>query len=94
MSKFNKLITKIGVDKVAHFGIGGLITAIVYVLSTGGIEYSNIEKLIQGLFMTLVVFVISLIKEHQDDKFDWFDVLAGVLGSLFMVGIISITFLF
>ena len=94
MSKFNKLITKIGVDKVAHFGIGGLITAIVYVLSTGGIEYSNIEKLIQGLFMTLVVFVISLIKEHQDDKIDWFDVLAGVLGSLFMVGIIAITFLF
>ena len=91
---FNKIITKIGLDKITHFSVGALISAIVYILSTGAYEYSNIEKLIQSSFMVLFVFTISVIKESHDNKFDWFDVLAGVLGSIFIVGIISITFLF
>lgn len=94
MSKLNKIISKIGVDKVAHFAVGAMIVTFVYIISTGIAEYSNGEKILQTSFVTLFVGALSAIKESNDDKFEWKDILASVLGGLLTVGIVAFTFIF
>lgn len=80
---FNELITKIGVDKLLHFSIGGLITAlltIIVVLQEGYVDASIIAFPFIGL---IPVAVLSWFKEEViDDDFSWMDILASVLGAV------------
>lgn len=72
----------LGIDKIAHFGVGGLICAM----------FTFVAMLQDGIFgwqaMTVpfigyvVVFIISLIKEAiVDSEFNWWDILAAMVGS-------------
>ena len=80
---FNQLITKIGVDKLLHFSIGGLITAlltIIVVLQEGYVDASIIAFPFIGL---IPVAILSWFKEEViDDDFSWMDILASVLGAV------------
>ena len=80
---FNELITKIGVDKLLHFSIGVLITAlltITVVLQEGYVDASIIAFPFIGL---IPVAILSWFKEVViDDEFSWMDILASVLGAV------------
>lgn len=80
---FNELITKIGVDKLLHFSIGGLITAlltIIVVLQESYVDASIIAFPFIGL---IPVAILSWFKEEViDDDFSWMDILASVLGAV------------
>ena len=70
-------------DKIAHFGIGGIIgatIAIVITLARGDYGW------VAGAYPFIshaIVFILSVIKEKfMDDEYDWLDILASVLGSI------------
>lgn len=77
------IINRIGIDKIAHFGIGGLCAAWAVILALTlcrGVMWWNL--LGYGMIGILVAIILSLIKEFIDDKFDKWDILAGVLGAV------------
>lgn len=80
---FNELITKIGVDKLLHFSIGGLITALFTIVATlqeGYVDTSIIAFPFIGL---IPVAMFSWFKEAViDSEFSWMDILASVLGAV------------
>ena len=80
---FNELITKIGVDKILHFSVGGLIVAlftIVAILQEDVIDATTIASPFIGL---VPVAMLSWFKEAViDDDFSWMDILASVLGAV------------
>ena len=74
---------KVGMDKIAHFGIGGIIgatIAIVITLARGDYGW------VAGAYPFVahaIVFILSFIKEKfMDEEFNWLDILASVLGSI------------
>ena len=74
---------RIGMDKIAHFGIGGIIgatIAIVITLARGDYGW------VAGAYPFIshaIVFILSFIKEKfMDDEYNWLDILASVLGSI------------
>lgn len=78
-------IEKIGMDKVAHFGIGGLITAlltIVCVLQDLDIlAVSPWRAILYPIIGTVVTAFVSVIKEMlMDSAADWKDVVYAMIG--------------
>ena len=74
---------KVGMDKIAHFGIGGIIgAAIAIVITLARGDYG----LVAGAYPFIshaIVFILSFIKEKfMDDEYNWLDILASVLGSI------------
>ena len=74
---------KVGMDKIAHFGIGGIIgatIAIIVTLARG--DYGWVVG-VYPFISHVVVFILSFIKEKfMDDEYNWLDILASVLGSI------------
>lgn len=82
----NKFIEKIGMDKVAHFGVGGLITAlftIVFILQDmGGLVFHPWRMLLYPFIGATVTAIVSVVKEVlMDEQPDWYDLYAAMLGS-------------
>ena len=73
----------IGMDKIAHFGIGGIIgAAIAIVITLARGDYGWVVG-VYPFISHAVVFILSFIKEKFiDDEFNWLDILASVLGSI------------
>lgn len=95
----NKLIEKIGMDKVAHFGVGGLITAIftlVFVIQDmGSLIYHPWKMMLYPVIGTVVTTLVSIMKEKLlDAKPDWNDVYAALIGSalIFIANFFGILF--
>lgn len=74
MKIVDKIISKIGVDKVLHFLVGALAT------SYG----SMVDDACMWVAVVLVV-LCSIVKEVLDDKVEWMDIVAGCLGCLVSV---------
>lgn len=79
-------IKKIGVDKAAHFGIGGLITAIftiVFIIQDMGVLVFQPWKMPLYPFIgAAVTAIVSVAKEMlMDDQPDWHDLYAALIGS-------------
>ena len=80
----NNLINKIGLDKIAHFGIGGLICAImtfiVMIQELQNLDYKLV--LLSPIAGYVVTGFVSIIKEYFFDapNSDWKDIIAGMLG--------------
>ena len=74
---------RIGMDKIAHFGIGGIIGAAIAIIVTLAIgDYGWVVGL-YPFVSHVVVFILSFVKEKfMDDEYNWLDILASVLGSI------------
>lgn len=82
----NKFIEKVGMDKVAHFGVGGLITAfitIVFLAQDMTVFITQPWKLIILPFGgTIVTIFVSVVKEiFFDSRRDWKDLYVALIGS-------------
>ena len=77
----NKLIKKVGLDKIAHFLVGGWVT-------TYGLSFAWWAGILAALFITL----LEIFKEKKiDDTFDKVDVIyteAGV-GTAFLLKLLQ-----
>lgn len=68
----NGLVNRVGSDKLLHFLTGAWLTSLISPLGIWGM-----------LVMLLFVAGISFIKEYYvDDKVEYKDIIAGVLGSV------------
>ena len=72
MKIVNRIIDKIGVDKMLHFAFGGWITA----------KFCESGIILAAVIGILFVGIVSIIKERLDGKFDWKDIAAAMLGGL------------
>ena len=74
---------RIGMDKIAHFGIGGIIgAAIAIVITLARGDYGWVVGA-YPFISHAIVFILSFIKEKfMDDEYNWLDILASVLGSI------------
>ena len=74
---------RIGMDKIAHFGIGGIIGAAIAIVITLAIGDYGWQVGVYPLVSHAIVFILSFIKEKfMDDEYNWLDILASVLGSV------------
>ena len=74
---------RIGMDKIAHFGIGGIIGAAIAIVITLAIGDYGWVVGVYPFVAHAIVFILSFIKEKfMDDEFNWLDILASVLGSV------------
>lgn len=92
---FNDLIAKIGQDKVLHFLVGSLITAVVTLiagLQEPTIGWGTINAPILGLVVTAFFAVIK--EAVIDIVFDWRDFIATLAGAIpiFISTVIGILF--
>lgn len=91
----NEIVTKVGQDKVLHFLVGSLITAI-FTLITGlqeaNIDWSTMGAPVIGLVVT--VFAAGVKEYVVDDVSDWKDFVATILGSIpiFIATVIGVLF--
>ena len=74
---------RIGMDKIAHFGIGGIIgAAIAIVITLARGDYGWVAGA-YPFISHAIVFILSFVKEKfMDEEFNWLDILASVLGSI------------
>lgn len=72
MKIVNKIIGKVGVDKVLHFAFGGWI----------GAKFNETGIVLAAVIGILFVGFVSIIKERLDSKFDWKDIAAAILGAV------------
>lgn len=82
MKALDNLINKLGNDKVLHF-LGGCsicsFVSFIVILQEG--DLTPLEKVSTVLIGTVFVLILSVLKELiADDKADWYDVLASILG--------------
>lgn len=75
-----------GVDKAAHFGIGGLITAIftiVFIVQDMGVLVFHPWKMLLYPFIgAAVTAIVSVAMERlMDEQPDWYDLYAALIGS-------------
>ena len=89
MKALNSIIARIGLDRFAHLGIGGLMCAIVsdiLILASGVICW---RSLLCGIIACTVVFAVSVLKEYCiDEKADWADIAAAMAGcALYMAAL-------
>lgn len=86
MKMTDKLSKWCGMDKLAHFGIGGLIAAIVMIVMAlqdyGCGPWRTAHMSWAGVIVTIW---LSLIKEMLDTKRDWRDIVAGIAGAFVVV---------
>lgn len=84
MKSLDNLIGKLGNDKTLHFLGGGFICSfisfVVILQESGLTEWEKVSAVLIG---TVFVLILSVLKELiADDKADWYDVLAAVLGCI------------
>lgn len=96
----NKLIEKIGLDKLAHLGIGGLVCALftfVVILQDANTMFSgNMWRILLTPFIgTVVVMFLEFFKEYfSDSEFSWKDVLYTFAGCFLVFVAVGIGLLF
>lgn len=92
MVALDNFISKVGNDKVLHFLGGGficsLVSFVVILQESGLTSWQQVSAVLIG---TVFVLILSVLKELiADEKADWYDVLASILGCVpvfFSVGL-------
>lgn len=86
MKMTDKLSAWCGMDKLAHFGIGGLIAAIVVIAMAQQDYGCGVWRTAHMGWAGLVVTTwLGIIKEIMDTKRDWRDIVAGIAGAAVVV---------
>ena len=74
---------KVGMDKIAHFGIGGIIGAAIAIVITLAIGDYGWVVGVYPFVSHAIVFILSFVKEKfLDEEYNWLDILASLLGSI------------
>lgn len=79
----NSLINKLGLDKIAHFSLGGLICALfTFIFTLQDIYWLKPWQIIlMPTIGTIITLFVSVFKEYLfDDKPDWKDIAAAMIG--------------
>lgn len=83
------------IDKVAHFSLGGMITACMVLLSILQEPLSTSGILLCPIIGHVCVFILSLMKEYiVDDTTNWKDIGAAMLGSAIVHVVVGLGVLF
>lgn len=83
------------IDKVAHFGVGGMITACMALVSILQEPLSVSEILLCPIIGHVCVFILSWMKEYVvDNEINWKDILAAMLGSAVVHVVVGLGVLF
>ena len=86
MKMTDKLSAWCGMDKLAHFGIGGLIAAIVLIAMAQQDYGCGVWRTAHMSWAGVIVTIwLSIIKEIMDTKRDWRDIVAGIAGAAVVV---------
>lgn len=80
MKIVDKILSKIGVDKLLHFLVGALATALASMTGESHMYATAI-----------VVTVLSIGKEGLDEKFDTWDIIAGCVGCVMSIVVFYLT---
>lgn len=95
MKVLDKFLAKLGHDKFDHHVLGALICALisfVAILQDGVIDWTAVGYPVIG---SAVVFFISVVKEYAfDEEADWGDILAAMLGCLWVFAAVAVGVLF
>ena len=75
-----KLIAKIGIDRVAHFGIGIFITMLTILALSW---FGNYPVVVNSIMFSLIA---AMIKEEIDIEKDPWDIIATMIGTVTMLG--------
>lgn len=94
-----KFIEKIGIDKLAHLGIGGLVCAcvtfVVILQDMDTLLGGNVCRALLTPFIgTVAVMMFELFKEYLDSEFNWKDVLWTFIGCLLVFAAVGMGILF
>lgn len=82
----DKLAGWCGMDKIAHFGIGGLVAAIVVIVMAQQDYGCGVWRTAHmGCAGLIVTTWLGIIKEIMDTKRDWKDIVAGIAGAAVVV---------
>lgn len=80
---FNDIIARIGVDKILHFTVGGLITALFTIQVVLQVPEINAYTLLVPIIGAIITMIFAWFKEAIiDDEFSWKDIIASVLGAV------------
>lgn len=71
-----------GVDKLLHFAFGGLICALISIITIFQEPFINWYSSLYLIIGTIATFIIAIMKEIIDIKFEWKDVIATMLGCI------------
>lgn len=86
MKLTDKLAEWCGMDKIAHFGIGGLIAAIVVIAMAQQDYGCGVWRTAHMGWAGLIVTTwLGIIKEIMDTHRDWRDIVAGIAGAAVVV---------
>lgn len=86
MKMTDKLAGWCGMDKIAHFGIGGLVAAIVVIVMAQQDYGCGVWRTAHmGCAGLIVTTWLGIIKEIMDTKRDWKDIVAGIAGAAVVV---------
>lgn len=95
MKALDNFLKKIGHDKFDHHVLGALICALislVCILQDGVVGWTAVSYPVIG---SAVVFFLSVVKEYAfDDEADWGDILAAMLGCLWIFAAVAVGVLF
>lgn len=84
MSNIKQTITeKWGADKVMHFGVSGVLCAVVSIIfNLREAALTDLDLILGTLLGVAVAVMANVVGECFGDRFDWKDVWAGTLGAL------------
>lgn len=86
----NDLINKIGLDKIAHFGIGAAICAFITLVFVFSLPIGNTQEYSWSLVLLspiagyVLTAILAWAKEMNDDSPDIKDFVASMLGCVFI----------
>lgn len=83
------------IDKVAHFGLGGMISACMALVSILQEPLSVSGILLCPFIGHVCVFILSVLKEYiVDNEINWKDILAAMFGSAVVHVVVGVGVLF
>ena len=83
MRLINNVIDEYGIDKVLHFLVGALVTAVISIF--GIVFFGFVGFLIATFISVLVVYILAFYKEKKDSVFDITDIKATMFGNVFIL---------
>lgn len=83
INAINKVVNKLGIDKVLHFLCGAVIAFVFNIIIVQEAAMTTAKYFITTIIGVIAAIVIGLVKEFIDTKFDIKDFLVTAFGGVF-----------